>query len=59
MGTTVKDRILESLAAMPPNATIEDAMERLYFFAKVERGLTDADAGRVIPHDEVAKRFAR
>ena len=59
MATTVKERILESLAALPENATIEDAMERLYFLAKIERGLSDADAGRVIPHDEIEKRFAR
>jgi predicted transcriptional regulator len=59
MGTTVKERILESLAALPANATIEDAMERLYFLSKIERGLADGDAGRVVPHDEVAKRFAR
>ena len=59
MATTVKERILESLAALPENATIEDAMERLYFLAKIERGQADADAGRVIPHDEVEKQFAR
>ena len=59
MATTVKERILESLAALPENATIEDAMERLYFLAKIERGMADAEAGRVIPHDEVEKRFAR
>ena len=59
MATTVKERILESLAALPENATIEDAMERLYFLAKIERGLSDADAGRVVPHDEIEKRFAR
>ena len=59
MATTVKERILESLAALPENATIEDAMERLYFLSKIEHGLADAEAGRVVPHDEVAKRFAR
>jgi len=59
MATSAKERILESLAALPPNATIEDAMERLYFLSKIERGLADADAGRLIPHEDVAKRFAR
>ena len=59
MATSVKERILESLGALPPNATIEDAMERLYFLAKIERGLADADAGRLVSHEDVAKRFAR
>lgn len=59
MATSAKERILESLAALPPTATIEDAMERLYFLGKIERGAADADAGRVVAHEEVARRFAR
>jgi len=34
-------------------------MERLYFLRKIERGVADADAGRIVPHEEVTKRFAR
>lgn len=59
MATSAKERILESLAALPATATIEDAMERLYFLSKIERGVADADAGRVVSHEDVAKRFAR
>lgn len=59
MATSAKERILESLAALPSTATIEDAMERLYFLRKIERGIADADAGRVVPHEEIAKRFKR
>jgi predicted transcriptional regulator len=33
-------------------------MERLYFLAKVERGEADAEAGRVVPHEDISKRFA-
>jgi len=59
VATSAKEKILESLAALPATATIEDAMERLYFLRKIERGVADADAGRVVPHEDVAKRFAR
>ena len=59
MATSAKERILESLSALPATATIEDAMERLYFLSKIERGVADADAGRVVSHEEVAKRYAR
>ena len=47
-----------SEAALPDDATFEDAMERLYFLAKVEHGLSQANAGELIPHDEVEARFA-
>ena len=59
VATSAKERILESLATLPSTATIEDAMERLYFLSKIERGAADADAGRVVSHEELAKRFAR
>ena len=59
MATSVKDRILETLAQLPPSATVEDAMERLYFLAKVERGTEDLAAGRVVSHEEIKARYSR
>jgi predicted transcriptional regulator len=55
---TVKERVLEVVKQLPADATLEDVMERLYFLAKIERGLADADAGRVTPHDEIRSRFS-
>ena len=34
-------------------------MYEIYVRQAIERGIADADAGRVIPHDEVLARFAR
>ena len=59
MGTSVKDRILETLEQLPVTATVEDAMERLYFLAKVERGVADLAAGRAVDHEAVRARFGR
>jgi hypothetical protein len=53
MATSIKDRILETLSQLPPTATVEDAMERLYFLAKVERGVADLDARHVESHSQV------
>lgn len=58
MATSVKDRILEALAQLPPTATVEDAMERLYFLAKVERGMADLDARRVVTHDDIKAGYS-
>jgi len=53
----LKQRILDAVAGLPPDATIEDAIERLVFVAKIEHGLRDADAGKLVSHDEIVKRF--
>jgi predicted transcriptional regulator len=56
---SVKQRVLEAVAALPADATIEDAMERLYFLAKIQRGLEQADAGDTITHEEAKKRLLK
>jgi predicted transcriptional regulator len=58
MAESSKERVLEAVRQLPPDATVEDAMERLYFLAKIERGIADADASRVVSHDEVKRRFS-
>ncbi|HEX2568005.1 MAG TPA: hypothetical protein VH877_00515 [Polyangia bacterium] len=52
-----KQRILRALEDLPDDATVEDAMERLYFLAKVDKGLAQLDAGHALDHDEVKRRF--
>jgi predicted transcriptional regulator len=41
----------------PADASFEEAMERLHFLAKIERGLAELDAGKGIPHSEVEARL--
>lgn len=59
MEPSAKKKALEAIEQLPADATIEDAMERLYFLAQVERGLAEADAGRLIEHEEVRAQFSR
>jgi predicted transcriptional regulator len=54
---TSKERILEALRSLPADATVDDAIERLVFMAKVEEGLAQLDAGQGFPHEEVKRRF--
>ena len=54
---SIKDRILKSLRDLPPDASFEDAIERIVFLAKVEEGLAELDAGKGVPHDEVKRRL--
>lgn len=55
--STLRDKILETVQGLPDDATVEDAMERLYFLANVERGVEQADRDEGVSHDEIKKRF--
>ena len=54
--TQTKDEIVRAIQELPDDATVADAMERLYFLAKVERGLEQSE-GETIPHVEIKARF--
>ena len=54
---TTRDRILQALEDLPQNATVDDAIERLVFLAKIDAGLNELDGGHGIPHDEVVRRL--
>ena len=57
MEATEKQRAIEALVTLPEHATMEDAIERLCFIAKIEKGLSQSDAGQLVSHDEVKKQF--
>jgi predicted transcriptional regulator len=54
---TTRDRIREAMDKLPADATFDDAIEKLVFLARIEAGLADLDAGKVIPHAEVKRRL--
>lgn len=56
---TTKDKVIQAVQNLPDDASIEDAMERLLFLVKIERGLQQADAGQTIPHAQVKERMAK
>ncbi len=57
MGQTAKDLLRETADKLPADASVEEAMERLYFLSKIERGVQEADAGKTVSHEEVRKRL--
>ena len=52
-----RERIIQALRELSPDATLDDAIERLVFLAKIEAGLAELDRGEGIPHDEVKRRL--
>ena len=57
--STSRDQILEALQDLPSDATFDDAIERLIFLAKIDAGLSEIDAGKGIPHDEVKRQLSQ
>ncbi len=53
---TTKEKVLKAVQGLPDDAPIEDAMERLLFLAKIEKGLEQANAGETISHDQVREK---
>ena len=57
METTEKQRAIEALRTLPDRATLEDAIERLCFIAKIEEGLRQSAAGQLVSHAGVKRQF--
>ena len=56
---SAKEQMLKAIRELPDDATVEDAMERLYLLYKIERGIAQADAGQKVSQEEVRRRMAR
>ena len=57
MSQSTKDLLREAIDNLPADVTVEQAMERLLFLAKIEQGIAEADAGKTLSHEEVRKRL--
>ena len=53
---TVKQKILQVVERLPDTATLEDAIERLCFLAKVEEGLRQSEPVRQFPTQRLSVR---
>ena len=52
-----RERMLEVIRELPEDASVDDAIEKLVFLAKIEEGLAQLDRGEGISHDEVKRRL--
>lgn len=55
--TTAKDELKRLIDQQPDDVTREELLRELAFHAMIERGLADADAGRVISNEEMKRRI--
>jgi len=55
----VKQTVRDLLDQMPDDCTLEDVLYHLYVIEKVQKGMAELDAGKGIPHDQVAEEMRR
>jgi hypothetical protein len=55
----VKQTVRDLLDQLPDDCTLEDVLYHLYVIEKVQKGTVELDAGRGIPHEQVAEEMRR
>ena len=55
----VKSQVRELLDRLPDDCSLDDVLYHLYVVKKLDQGLADSDADRVIPHDQVEEELRR
>lgn len=56
---TAKQEVSDLLKRLPDDCSFEDVQYHLYVLQKIERGLKDAEEGRVYTQEEVEKIMAK
>ena len=56
---STKEQLRELIERLPDDCTVEDVQYHLYVQQKVERGLEDVRAGRVLSQDEVERPMSK
>ncbi len=56
---TAKDQVHKLLEILPDDSSLEDIQYHIYVRQKIEQGLADVDAGRVLPQADVERHLAK
>lgn len=57
--SSAKTEVMAILDQLPDDASFEEIQYRIYVRQKIERGLRDADEGRVVSHEEAVERLQK
>lgn len=55
--SSAKEQVIKLAQELPEDATLEDAMDRLFLLYKVERGIEQASSGQKVSQDEARRRM--
>lgn len=54
-----KDTVRELLDRLPDDCSLDDVLYHLYVIQAIDRGMSEAEARRTIPHEQVAEELRR
>lgn len=57
MNPSVKDAMRDLVEALPEQCSWDDVMDRVYIRRKIQAGLDDESADRLVDHDEVFAEY--
>lgn len=52
-----KQIVMDSIRKLPDDAKLDDIVATVELLARIREGHADADAGRVVPHEQVKREF--
>ncbi len=55
----VKEEAIKLIENLPDDLSWDDIIYEMYVKKKIDTGLKAIEEGKVIPHDDVKKRFAK
>ena len=53
----IRDQAMELIQSLPPDASWDELMYRIYVRQAIERGMADSDADQVIDVEELRRQF--
>lgn len=56
---SIKEEAMRIVDSLSPDATWDDLLYAIYVNKKVDAGQADADAGKVVSHQQARKRAAK
>jgi predicted transcriptional regulator len=56
---TAKEEVRQILDQLPAEVSFDEIQYHIYVRQKIDRGLDDAEAGRVLSEEEVEKRMSK
>jgi predicted transcriptional regulator len=55
--SSVKEKIVKLVETLPEKTSIDEAMDKLYLLAKIEKGIAQAESGQTVSHAQAKKRI--
>jgi len=55
--SALKETTVKAIYNLPEDASLDDILEKIIYFAEIEEGIRDAEAGNLFPLEDVVIEF--